>query len=379
MIQLLRDLVAIESVNTRQGGRPGAERQIGDFLEGYLRRQGFEVARQGVAGEADNILVLHEAARTAPWLLFVSHMDTVSAENMTIAPFDPVVRDARLYGRGSCDTKSSAAAMIHALMDHRAAAGPKANVALLFSVDEEMGKRGITRFCAEIPTRPGGAIAGAVVGEPTSLRGASAHCGVLRFAIEAQGVAAHSSRPELGRSAISGMLKIISRLEGDYIPGLSSRVHPLCGGARCSINTIRGGTSVNIIPERCTIEVDRRLLPGEEARAVFADIRRSLEPLASTVRFSVMEPFLVDAPLSPATSAFPKQVAAALKSLDLPAEAIGVGFGSEASDLAAQGIPTLVLGPGSIDQAHQAVEWVELRQLEAARAVYRGIMRECAP
>ncbi len=377
-IKLLQDLVAINSVNRDQGGAADAERELGDFLESFLKRNGFETVRQPVRDGADNILGLYPVRPESPWLLFVSHMDTVSVADMTISPFDPLIRDGRVYGRGACDTKAAAAAMLHALGDYAAGSGEKVNVALLFTVDEEMGKAGIRKFCQE-PGRLRNLL-GVIVGEPTGLRLVAAHCGVVRFKIETTGQAAHSSNPAQGESAISHMVKVIRKLEEEYIPSLKDRRHPLCGPAQCSVNTIRGGASVNIIPESCAVEVDRRVLPGEDVTAVFDEIQEHLRPLAATSRCRVLPPFMVDQPLADSENAsrLLRGIAAVLAGTGLPPEPVGVPFGTEAANLAAAGFPAVVLGPGAIAQAHQADEWIEVEQVELVREVYSRIMREAS-
>lgn len=375
-IQLTRDLIAIESVNQKQGGRKDAEAQIGAYVKQKMIALGLDVFSQKVTEETANIIGMYQGGeKSDPWLLFCSHMDTVSIENMDINPFDPVIQNERIYGRGSCDTKSSGACMLSALEDVMNSPSIKANIAIIFSVDEEIGKTGIVKFLEEELQQRFKQISGVIVGEPSMMRIISAHCGALRIKIETSGKAAHSSKPDLGVSAISRMTHIIQKLENDYIPSLQNNIHPLIGHAACSINTIHGGQSVNIIPDHCSIEVDRRILPGENLDSVFSEIKNFLSPLNEKCQIQFPDPLLTDPALdNSAKIQFLSLAKNALALEHLNTDEIGVVFGTEASNFSEYDIPALVIGPGSIDQAHQAVEWVDLQQIEYAHLSYKRLM-----
>ena len=152
-------------------------------------------------------------------------------------------------------------------------------------------------------------------------------------------------------------------------------MHPLLGPATCSVGTIVGGTQVNFVPDACGIEIDRRLLPGERAADVLADYQALLDRLAREhAGFDAVmaPPLLVDEALeTPTDSPAARAAAAVLADLGLDPAPCGVPFGSDASKLSRAGVPSLILGPGSIDQAHAAVEWVPLEQVAQARDFYR--------
>ncbi len=374
--ELLQATVRINSVNSNMRGQSDSERELAAFLEGVARSFGLETRRCPVEGYGTNLLVLHEKRADLPWLLFDSHLDTVSAEGMTIDPFGAEIHDARLWGRGACDTKGSGAAMLWAA---RAYAGSKRgpnNLAILFSVDEEWGMRGIRSFLAHDYPRLGFRFRGAIVGEPTRLRAVVAHGGICRFRVVTRGIAAHSSNPALGRSAISAMMRILEAVESRYRPSLSAS-HPLIGRAQCSVNTIRGGVASNIIPDRCEIEVDRRMVPGERAEEVarlFAETLQAVKAEHPELDY-LLESTFEAPPLAPDDSGeLFDVVRGVLDGLNLPSEASGATYTTHAGSYAAAGLPAIVIGPGDLAKAHTADEWIDLVELERSVAVYRGIM-----
>ena len=214
-------------------------------------------------------------------------------------------------------------------------------------LDEEIGKTGVRTFVASQLPGLGWRPAGVIVGEPTRLRAVVAHNGVVRWRIRTEGVAAHSSDPGRGRSAIRMMTEVVGALEVRYILRLTSE-HPLTGRAQCSINLIRGGTQINIIPEHCEIHVDRRVVPGEDPDTVIPSVERILEALReSNPHLTVVQeaPDMVDSPLDPAGGeAFGAFAASVLGSMGLPDCLTGVGYGTDASSFSRAGIPAVVLG-----------------------------------
>src|SRR5260370_40575446 len=196
----------------------------------------------------------------------------------------------RLYGRGTCDTKAGVAEMMHALLSlKRDRTTPPCEIWVVAAADEEYAYRGAAKLCEGLTAT------GAVVAEPTQLRLAIAHKGVLRWKICCQGKAAHSSKPHLGVNAITNMARLIGAIEEDS-QTLSRRGHPLLGNATCNIGVIQGGRQVNFVPDFCSIGIDRRLLPGEEFADVLAHYQRILD--AHPEGHAYMEtPMLKDLPL----------------------------------------------------------------------------------
>lgn len=364
--ELLAELVAIDSVNPAYGG-PG-EAGVVTFLRHYFGRHGIETTTVPVLAGRDNLLAVVPGRDRSRRLLLEAHMDTVSVAGMTIPPFEPAIRDGLLYGRGACDTKGGLAAMTQALVD-RADAGepPPCDICLAAVVDEEHAYRGVLSVCDELPA------AAAIVAEPTSLRIVAATKGVLRFEIQLRGKAAHSSRPELGRSAILAAARLVPAIE-DLHRGLARTRHPLLGAATGCIGTITGGVQINMVPERCRLAIDRRLLPGETITDVLASYQRVLDATAAadpSFQATIDPPLLVDQALeTPPASAVVQAAVAVAREAGLSPAPIGVPYGSDASKLSARGIPSIVFGPGSIDQAHAAVEYVPLDEVERACDFY---------
>ena len=312
-LKLLQGMVRIDSINATISQRPHPEAELAAYLERQAMQWGLPTRRlpvgeayTGHVAEASaegsyDLLVWHQVSPSAPWLLFESHLDTVGVAGMTVDPFGAQVEDGRIYGRGACDTKGSGAAMLWALKEYARKAAGRNNIALLYAVDEEALKHGVEGFTERHLPTLGWWPVGAIVGEPTELQPVVAHNGVVRWSVQTHGLAAHSSDPTKGLSAISMMVRVIQALEDHYIARLSAS-HPLVGPARCSINIIHGGTAVNIIPDLCEIVMDRRVVPGEDPDQVLPEVKRVLEELRAempALAYSLSEPLIVDPPLDP--------------------------------------------------------------------------------
>ncbi len=373
LVQLLSDLVAIESINPSMKGAKNGETIIGNYIFDYLKGLGLEVLRQEALPGRSNIFGKLPGADSKRRLLFEGHLDTMPIEGMVIDPFTPKVEEGRLYGRGACDVKASIAAMLSALKIATEQGRPKADLYFLGSVDEEYTFKGILhflkgRFWAQ----------GAVVGEPTELDVVIAHKGMVRWRIEVTGKAAHSSKPKEGINAVTKMARIICRIEDRMQPMLARISHPLVGPPTLSIGKIRGGIQINIVPDRCVIELDRRLNPGEDPNAVLESFEQLLNEMRGEdpqLQVAMEEPFLVDYPLeTEETEEVVLLAKSAISAVRGQAKVKGVPYGTDGSKTARAGIPTIVLGPGSIDQAHTANEYVEIDQVVKAAEIYARMM-----
>ena len=372
--EVLECMIAFDTVNGALSRKPHPERDLAIFLEKLAKSWGLSTRRRPVSGENFNLFITCESDPDADWLLFDSHIDTVSTEGMDIEPLVAKTEGNRIYGRGACDTKGSGAAMLWALRNFAQSSVRRLNVGLLFSLDEESGMTGAAAF-----TRGGlrelqacSRILGIVVGEPTEMRPVVAHGGLVRGKIITCGRSSHSSDPSKGISAISKMVKVVEAFESRYIPSINV-AHPLAGRAVASINTVRGGSQVNIIPDRCEIEFDRRLMPGESTQSVFREIEMFLETLPENNSLS-LEPTFTLEPLNPAGhGAFLDFVSSALRRQGADATPIGAPWATNASHYNTR-CPAVVLGPGDIAQAHTKDEWLDLAQLELAAEIYLELM-----
>ncbi len=235
---------------------------------------------------------------------------------------------------------------------------------------------GIRTFIDTHLPKLGYSFTGAVIGEPTNLRLVIATNGVLRYLLRARGTAAHSSDPSRGRSAVSDMAALILHLERTHIPAIAAS-HPLTGKAQSSINVIRGGTAVNIIPELCEAEVDRRTVPGENPEEAAESFTTAVAEFAATLPGAQITADVTQGtpPLTPTEDgAWEARVGAVLDGMELSGEGIGVKYATHAGFLSQAGIPSVVLGPGDVAQAHVKDEWIDIDQLRRAAEVYLGIM-----
>jgi len=370
---LLTHMVSFDTVNPDHGGPADGQARLAAHLERIAHAWGMHTTRREVSKGEYNLIVTLPPLPDAAWLLFESHLDTVSLEGMTIPPLRITVNGSRLHGRGTCDTKGSGAAMLWALKTFGAQPGRRLNAGVVFVVDEEAGMSGAQAFAAH-DLQSFFPLIGIVVGEPTQFRPVVAHNGALRWRTITRGVAAHSSDPTKGRSAIHAMMAVVSALESKMIP-LAVREFPLTGRAAASINVIRGGSAVNIIPDYCEILCDRRLIPGETLAQVLAERDRALEGLQLENDQEFLAP-----PLPPENSSrLHGWITPALEKLGIDATAIGLCAATDASHYAAAGAQVVVLGPGDIAQAHTKDEFLDRQELARATSLYLEFLRLAPP
>ncbi|MBL8176507.1 MAG: ArgE/DapE family deacylase [Bryobacterales bacterium] len=370
LVSTLSDLIAVNSVNPAyEMGAPecGIQERIGAFF----RRQEMGVREQEVVAERPNLIVSIPGRNPKRRLILEAHCDTAGVEGMD-APFEPAVDGGRIYGRGACDTKGGLAAMMHAIADvHKSGKKPPCEVWFVSAMDEEHSCQGATFFCRDVEA------AGAVIAEPTQLRLVRASKGCVRWNITVYGKAAHSAKPHLGVSAILGMSRLLLELEKDNAT-MDTVSHPLLGSPTWNAGQIAGGTQVNIVPERCTVSIDRRMIPGETPEEVLAGFQRTLDRFAAAhpgLRVRMDPPSVQDWPLDTAAeTAIVRHTAEVLRELGLNEEPVGVPFGSDASKFGRAGVPAIIYGPGDIAQAHTSEEFLELEQLEKAYLVYRRLI-----
>ncbi len=375
LFQTLAEMIAINSVNPAYPGGPG-EGALAEYVAGFFRQNSIPFELQPVFAERPNVIGRLEGEPGGRTLILEAHMDTASELGMRKPPFQPLRDGNLMYGRGSCDTKAGLAAMMHAVkMVHDFDLKPRASVWLVAAVDEEHSFRGVVKFLEK-----GVKADGAIVAEPTGLETVVASKGVLRWRIRTRGRAAHSSKPNLGINAVAKMAKLVAAME-ERLPAIfRKRSHPLLGSPTLNVGVIQGGLQVNQVPDSCAIEVDRRLLPGETKESVYGELESLVADLRATDRDLEVEmepPMLEDYPLE--TSPAERIVQTVLKaSQEVAGRAglVGVPYGSDASKLARAGIPSVIFGPGNIDLAHAADEFVELDQVRLAAEIYARTILE---
>jgi succinyl-diaminopimelate desuccinylase len=365
LVGRLADLVRTPSENP-----PGDEAAAGAVTESYCRDLGLEVEVHQAEPDRPNIIA-RTGDRRGPTLTYCSHIDVVPAGNPELWDRDPYsahIVDGVMHGRGTADAKGPCAAALEAVnLLLEAGTELKGTLELAFVSDEEaMGFKGTGWLVEQRIVEPDLAM----VGEPTSLRLVRAQRGANWIRLTTHGLAGHGSAPERGRNAINYMSEVVSHLEST-VPDIT---HEVLGGPSINVGTITGGEKVNIIPASCSVEIDRRSIPGETPEDLIAQLEAAVElaktrypELTATVElmFAGM-PFEVDP-----TSELVSTVADAIASvLDKPAELVGFRGASDARFMAEMGVPTVVLGPGDIAAAHTAGEHISLDELEACALIY---------
>jgi acetylornithine deacetylase/succinyl-diaminopimelate desuccinylase-like protein len=401
-LELTRQFIRIPSVNPMGGPDDDpiySEKGVADLVSQLLEAGGAHPVRQGT-DKHPNVVARIEQGR-AQTLLLTAHTDTVSHENMTIAPFDPVVRDGRLYGRGACDTKASLAVFLDAFLAAlRDPSRLKYNLIFAAVHDEEFSFGGSRLLAASLlktgtgsePSSRNAAKAGsrevpvpllqqavgglaadwAITGEPTKLRVLHAHKGVCRFVVSTQGTSAHSALPWLGDNAIYKATAVIEAIK-EYAETVQQNEHPVLGKATASLGIIAGGTTINTVPDQCILKVDRRLLPGETRDSVFAPLNALLDSRRCAA--DVAPPFLfAEAVWNDPKSPYCESLLAACKSAGTEPALGTADYATDACTLQAAGIPTLVFGPGDIAQAHTADESIDVEEMFQARRILDALL-----
>ena len=397
---LLQQLIRISSVNPAFAGdsrQNGGEAQLADFLVDFLQQHRWPWLRQRVHAGRDNLFAVargNSPQADSDVMLWEVHQDTVGVAGMRIDPFAAECSNGRVWGRGACDVKGGMAAMLTALA--RAQHEPTrqdSTIVLALSVNEENGFTGakaLSRLWAprsaslEAVEETTGPLTleelrslrprQAIVAEPTLLNVVVAHKGVVRWRCRVRGRATHSSQPRQGVNAIYAMAEVvraIERFEREVLPQREG--HPLCGGPTVCVSTIRGGTGVNTVPDEVAIDIDYRVAPGEQPQVAYHQLIDYVAEHADCGRATVEHerPWLESGGLDDQHNrAWADRVSAAARSMGGTGERVGVPYATDAPAIAGCGIPTVVFGPGSIDQAHTDDEWIAVDQLTSAVEVF---------
>lgn len=363
--ELLSTLVACPSVNPKSAttfSAPYGEAGMATLLEKLLKNWGATVELHEVHPGRPNLLACFPGKNPKRAILLDAHTDTVAVDGMVIPPFTPTIRDGKLYGRGACDTKGPMTAMLLGLRRILDEAGkPPVTMYFAATCNEESGGTGAAALA-----KRGLKVEFSLAAEPTDLKVVHMHKGALRLDIETRGVAAHSSTPDRGVNAIYKMVSVIQRLEREVIPALGRVKHPQLGSPTLSVGLINGGSQVNIVPESCHIQVDRRVVPGEKRDDIIQQIAGNESHTITEYYPSLEEP--ADSPAS-------RHVAAACQRVLGRPEFVVAPYATNAGIYHAAGIPSLVIGPGSLAQAHTKDEFIELKELDRGIDLFAEIIR----
>jgi succinyl-diaminopimelate desuccinylase len=326
-----------------------------------------------------NIITHVKTARSKPVLLFVCHLDVVAPgeSDWTHPPFAGDESNGRIYGRGSADMKGGIAAIVTAIRGV-VDAGTKlqGDIILLCAAGEETDSCGAKRFISNCGWL--GSLAGIVIPEPTDFAVVTAHRGMAWLKVVTKGKAAHSSQPELGINAISSMKAFLNELE-NYKPfdcaqdGIYVQPHPMLGLCSMSINTISGGKAMNVVPDRCTVGIDIRTLPGQSHEIIVNDIKQIFKKLKQQCLMFDAEVSVdraVEAIETNPDCAFVRDFCATVGVNQTKA----VGFTTDAPYLKPLGAPIVIFGPGKPELCHKPDEYIEIADLDKATTYYKNII-----
>jgi acetylornithine deacetylase len=374
IVELLRQLVAIDSINPDLVPGGAGEEKIARFVADWFERAGLEVVWDEPAPGRPNVIGIARGTGGGRSLLLNAHMDTVGVEGME-RPHDPYIQDNRLYGRGAYDMKGGLAAIMAA----GAAAkkrGLRGDVIVTAVADEEYASIGtssiVKRWHADA----------AIVTEPTELHICTAHKGFVWLDVETEGIAAHGSRPDLGVDAIVKMGKVLLGLEELDRSLRAAPSHRLLGSGSVHASLIQGGQELSSYPRHCSLSVERRTAPGETLQKVESEIPRICEQIAATdptfkaaVKTSmVRDPFEVSLDEPIVRTVLRKATAV----LGYQPGEIGQTGWMDSALLSAAGIPAVVFGPGG-EGAHAVVEWSNLEHVERCAEILAAVAEEfCA-
>jgi acetylornithine deacetylase len=354
-----------------------------EWVEAYLAKLDVPTRRVPNHDGTKSNLLASIGPAIAGGVVLSGHTDVVPVDGQpwTSDPFVLTARDGRLYGRGTCDMKGFLALALAAAPD-LAKAELKRPVHLAFSYDEEIGCLGapdmIAVIASELP-RP----ALVVVGEPTDMVAVRGHKGIASFRVSVTGREAHSSLTHLGVSANMVAIKLMSclvalseRLEREADP--ASLFMPK--GATLTIGQVNGGTAVNILARECVFIFDLRMPAGLDAKTILADFVALAETLDAQIKAKapeggvLVETRSMTPPFAPEENGAAEAFARKIAGDNGPPRV--VPYAAEAGQFQGAGFSTVICGPGSIDQAHQPDEFVEISQMERGAAFMRRLIED---
>lgn len=375
IIELLVDLVRVPSVNP-----PADTRECSELILRKFKDE--KIDAQIIKGNdrQSNVVARLFGQNNGKTLLLNGHMDVVvPGADWTADPFGGEIRDGKIYGRGACDMKSGIAAMMAAMIALKRS-GASFNGEILFQgvADEETGSEWGTIYLLENDI--GRKADFAIVSEPTSLNVATGNRGLRWIDMSVKGRACHAGRPFLGINSVEYAAKLIQEISSMTFQAQHDFFEiPL---PSISVTTIKGGSKVNIIPERCDLAIDRRMMPGETGESVMAELKQIVDRLRQdkddlqvelNMRSGFWDPYLI-AENEPVVQAI---VAAVEEVVGAKPDILGKAGCTDASHIFHRGaVPTVIFGPGNEKLAHMADECVEIEHLVAAVSIFLSVFQK---
>ena len=367
VVDLVRELVRVPSCNpdSPAGTHDTGEGAIASWLERFLTEAGAQVVLEEIRPGRPNLIARFAPVDGRPRVLLGPHLDTVGVAGMVIDPFAAELRDGRIWGRGTSDTKGPMAAMLCGWLEH---AGELANAPVAVDFVAFMGEESGQWGSKDFAKRHGADYGFAIIGEPTSMKTVRVTKGSVWATLRARGKATHSSQPHRGENAALKLARAVVALDACLPPALAGFTHPLLGISTVNIGTFHSGTRPNIVPDLAEAEIDIRTTPAlVEAGSVVDFLEKIIKQLDLPIEvFNAHEnPPMETAPDDP----FVELLAAH------GCEPTWAPWFSDAAHLATGGVPSVCLGPGNIDQAHTADEFIEVAALEEGAARFSEIIK----
>lgn len=368
VVTLLQCLIRIPSVNPDCSPDGDGEAAMADYVQDYLQNIGYTAVQEEILPNRPNLIARAPGSENRPRILLGPHLDTVSAAGMDMDSFGTITGDHRILGRGASDTKGPMAAMLQALKNSQSLM-EKLPVAVDFVgfMGEEACQHGSKHFAKH----HAGDYVFAIAGEPTSLDIVHVTKGSLWAELSTHGKAAHASQPELGDNAILKLARALDRLDQALGAELKQFTHPVLGHSTLNVGTITGGKQPNIVPDSASARIDIRTTPSlDEAGGALALVERIIA--GHELPLKVVAPH--ENP--------PMDVAAdhpwiqKIQRANPDSRAVGAPWFSDAAHLNAAGLPSVCIGPGSIDQAHTKDEFIKTDDLEAGVVYFENLIRQ---
>ena len=366
MKELLRKLIQAESTPEK------GELAVAEIISQELVRSGIDCQVDNWDRNRANLVAQIKSAGHRGTLLFACHLDVVppGEASWKYPAFEGVESDGKIHGRGSADMKGGIVAILTSIRQI-VEAGTKleGDIILVAAAGEETDSCGAKRFISSYKDKlpP---LAGVVIPEPTDFEIVTAHRGILWLKVTTKGKAAHGSTPQLGVNAITSMKAVLDELENYKIV---FEPHELLDGCSMSINTISGGEAMNVVPDKCSMGIDIRTVPGQNHQDIIEDFQKIFAKLKQKnpqfdAEVSIVRE--VGAMETDSNCRFVKEFCSAVGISQTKA----VGFTTDGPHFAALGAPVVIFGPGKSELCHKPDEYIEIGDIEKAAEYYKKII-----
>ena len=368
-VALTKSLLGFETVNP-----PGRERDCARHAGAMLEEWGCRVEYHEYEDARTSVIARAGGSEKKAPLCLTGHLDVVplGTRKWSKDPFSGEADGDRLYGRGSSDMKAGVAAMLVAVRSLAKRLAGTPGIVMVLTAGEEGGCIGSQRLAEQRKLL--GRAGAILVGEPTSNYPLVGHKGSLKFHASFRGVSAHGSMPQLGVNAIYKAARAIGKLESfDF----GARSHPVMGAPTMNVGTFEGGSGVNLVPDAAKIGVDIRTVPGMDHAALAKRLRALLGEDAEFDAFSDLDPVWT----APDDDWVQRVFELCRPVLGGRPEARTASYMTDAANLLKvyAGAPTIVLGPGEAQMAHQTDEYASMERIRQSVALYEAIVRDwCA-